>query len=116
MSPSFLPSVLGVAIMIVGLAMIGQSFRKNSEKESLDFSRSGSFRVGLAAVLLIAYTLLFPRLGFVLTSAIFIAVFTYLFGLRSWWKIVLTMVLVPVAVWLFFEKLFRIPLPHGLVF
>ena len=119
MSPSFLPAVLGVALLLVGLGLVIQAFRIGSGQQDQAgpaFSRHSVLRVALAAVLLIVYTLLFPRLGFVVTSGLFIGIFIYLFGLRSILKTGLSMVLVPLGVWLFFEKLFLIPLPHGLLF
>ncbi len=115
-SPFFLPTVLAVAIMAVGIALLAQAFRKNIGEGEKEFPMSGGLRVLVSVLLLIAYTLLFPRLGFLVTSGIFMGIFTYYFGARSILKIGLSMLLVPVCVWLFFEKLFRIPLPHGLIF
>ena len=119
-TPSFLPAVLGFSLMLVGLGLLIQSFRKKAPQQSRentqDFSSTSFLRGLLAAVLLIVYTLLFPRFGFLVTSALFMGIFIYLFGARSILKISLSMILVPVGVWLFFEKLFHIPLPHGLLF
>ena len=119
-TPSFLPAVLGFSLMLVGLGLLIQSFRKKAEQQSREnaqvFSPNSFLRVLLAAVLLIVYTLLFPRFGFLVTSALFVGIFIYLFGYRSILKISLSMILVPVGVWLFFEKIFHIPLPHGLLF
>ncbi len=119
-TPSFLPAVLGFSLMLVGLGLFIQSFRKKAEQQSREneqvFSLNSFLRVLLAAVLLIVYTLLFPRFGFLVTSALFVGIFIYLFGYRSILKISLSMILVPVGVWLFFEKIFHIPLPHGLLF
>lgn len=119
-TPSFLPAVLGVALMLVGLGLLIQSFRTKDRlpvQEGSEVPSSGSFGIVLlAAILLIVYTMLFPYLGFLVTSALFVGIFNYLFGARSILKITLNMVLVPVGVWLFFEKLFHIPLPHGLLY
>ncbi len=119
-TPSFLPAVLGFSLMLVGLGLFIQSFRKKDKQQTGEnaqvFSSNSFLRVLLAAVLLIVYTLLFPRFGFLVTSALFVGIFIYLFGYRSILKISLSMILVPVGVWLFFEKLFHIPLPHGLLF
>lgn len=119
-TPSFLPAVLGFLLMLVGLGLLIQSFRKKAEQQSREnaqvFSPNSFLRVLLAAVLLIVYTLLFPRLGFLVTSALFVGIFIYLFGYRSILKISLSMILVPVGVWIFFEKIFHIPLPHGLLY
>ena len=115
-SPSFLPSVLAVLIMIMGAGLIAQGFLSSKRDTPPDLSKVVVFRVGLSVVLLIVYTVLFPRLGFVVTSGLFVGIYAYLFGSRSILKIAGSMIAVPVAIWLFFELLFRIPLPHGILF
>jgi len=115
-SPSFFPMVAAVALILSGIVMILQTVFNVSPPTSLNLSRHEVLRVCLATLLLLGYTYLFPYLGFVVTSAGFFGVFAYLFGARSLWKIALNMIMIPVVVWLFFEQLFRIPLPHGVLF
>ena len=115
-SPTFIPTVLAVLIMLLGAGLIVRGFFSSRRESAPDLSRSVVFRVGLAAILLIVYTILFPRLGFVVTSGLFVGIYAYLFGSRSVLKIAISVVAVPVAIWLFFEILFRIPLPHGILF
>lgn len=115
-SPSFLPAVLAILIMIVGAGLILQGFLSSRRDASQDLSRVVVLRVGLSVVLLILYTVVFPRLGFVVTSGVFVGIYAYLFGSRSILKIAISMVAVPVVIWVFFELLFRIPLPHGVLF
>ena len=115
-SPSFLPTVLSILIMLMGAGLIAQGFLSSRRDTPPDLSRVVLFRVGLSVILLIVYTILFPRLGFVVTSGLFVGLYAYLFGSRSLLKIALSVVLVPVVIWVFFELLFRIPLPHGILF
>jgi putative tricarboxylic transport membrane protein len=115
-SPSFLPSVMAILIMIIGAGLILQGFLSSGRDAPQDLSRVVVLRVGLSVVLLILYTVVFPRLGFVVTSGVFVGICAYLFGSRSILKIAISMVAVPVVIWLFFELLFRIPLPHGILF
>ena len=115
-SPSFLPTVLAVLIMLMGAGLIVQGFLSSRRDPLPDLTRMTVFRVGLSAVLLILYTIVFPRLGFVVTSGVFVGIYAYLFGSRSILKIAISMVAVPIVIWLFFELLFRIPLPHGILF
>jgi putative tricarboxylic transport membrane protein len=115
-SPSFLPAVLAILIMIGGAGLILQGFLSSRRDASQDLSRVVVLRVGLSVVLLILYTVVFPRLGFVVTSGVFVGIYAYLFGSRSILKIAISMVAVPVVIWVFFELLFRIPLPHGVLF
>lgn len=114
--PSFLPTVLAMLIILMGAGLIGQGFLSSRRDTPPDLSRVVVFRVGLSVVLLIAYTVVFPRLGFVISSGLFVGIYAYLFGSRSILKIAISMAAVPVVIWMFFELLFRIPLPHGILF
>jgi hypothetical protein len=115
-SPSFLPAVLAVLIILMGAGLIIQGFLNPRRDAPPDLSRVVVFQVGLSVVLLIIYTLVFPMLGFVVTSGLVVGIYAYLFGSRSILKIAISMVAVPVVIWIFFELLFRIPLPHGILF
>lgn len=116
LSPSFFPMTISIAIIAVGIGLIFQSFLNTTKAEFTGFSYTVLFRVGLAVVSLILYAFLFSNFGFVVTSAFFLGIYAYLFGGRSIIKIGLSMTLIPLCVWLFFEKIFHIPLPHGLLF
>ncbi len=116
MSPSFLPTAIALALIAAGGGMMVLAFLSPMVLPRRLLARMELVRVLLSGCLLLAYTSLFSHLGFVVTSALFMGIFAYLFGSRSSVKIALSLALVPVAVWLFFEKLFRIPLPHGVLF
>ena len=116
-TPAFIPTVVAVALMIVGFLMVIKSFRaKHKTTKNIDFSLESFLRVGGSILLLVAYIELFRIIGSVVASAVFVAVFSYIFGLRSWVKMAVTVVVVPVVVWLVFEYVFKIPLPHGFLF
>ena len=116
MSPSFFPVITAIALIILGSVLIYQSFSQAGKRNTVDISQNAILRVILAIVLLVAYTYLFQYIGFVVTSALFFAIFAYIFGSQDFLKVALSMILIPVVVWLFFEILFRIPLPHGMLF
>ena len=115
-SPSFLPALLAVLIIVMGAGLIAQGFFSSRRDAPSDLSRVVMFRIGLSVVLLILYTVVFPRLGFVVSSGVFVGIYAYLFGSRSILKIAISMIAVPIGIWLFFEILFRIPLPHGILY
>ena len=100
----------------MGLGLILQGFLGVWQEGALAFSLSGIFKVVLAILFLIAYTILFPLFGFVITSTLFFISYAYLFGLHNIIKLVSGGIIASVTVWLFFEKLFNIPLPHGILF
>lgn len=115
-SPSFFPYLVSMSLILIGGIIIFQGFFSQVKEEAVRLPGPGLWRAAAGAALLLAYTLLFPRLGFVVTSGIFMGIYSWLFGSRSPLKIALGVVILPVAVWLFFERLFQIPLPHGLLF
>ena len=116
MSPRFVPAVVGVGLIILGLALILQSALSGIKSGRINWDKTASIRILITVLLMLAYTTLFPVFGFVVTSGVFVGFFTIFFGARVWWKIAMVIVLIPVAVWLFFEKIFRIPLPHGFLY
>ena len=116
-SPGFLPALVGIGLIIMGFVLvILSSIGESQTEQRIEWDRTVTIRIITTVLLMVAYTAIFPIMGFVLTSAVFAGFFTFFFGARSWWKISLIVVLLPIAVWLFFEKLFRIPLPHGLLY
>lgn len=116
MSPGLIPGVAAVGLILSGLGLILQSSLKGGAAVPVEMDRQVTIRIVTSVLLLIAYTLLFPRVGFVVTSAVFVAFFSWYFGARDPIKITLVTVGTPIVVWLFFEKLFLIPVPHGFLF
>lgn len=114
--PSFLPRVISVCLLLTGAGMLLRAFIRPVPSPSLPPAREGWARILLSVGLLALYAFLFPRLGFVTSSVLAMGGFAYLFGARSRPKILLSMVLVPLGVWMFFEVLFAIPLPRGIWF
>lgn len=114
--PTVVPGLVGAALIVAGLGLVLQSALTGTTSGRIDWDRTAAIRIVTTVLLLIAYTAMFPRLGFLVTSALFIGFFAFFFGARNWVKVALLLVLTPLSVWLFFEKLFRIPLPHGLLY
>lgn len=116
MSPGLIPTLVGAGLILSGLGLILQSSLGSVDEPPIDLDRTASVRIVISVLLIVAYTMIFPLLGFVVTSAIFVGFFTWFFGAHNPVKIGLMVVLPAVVVWLFFEQLFRIPLPHGVLF
>ncbi|HUV09054.1 MAG TPA: tripartite tricarboxylate transporter TctB family protein [Spirochaetia bacterium] len=116
MSPSFLPTIIGIILIALGAGLILQSFRKPLKLASQKITKAALIRAVVSIGLLILYAVFFSYIGFVVTSALFLGLFAFLFGSRSIPKTAFTMVLIPTLVWLCIEKLFNIPLPHGILF
>lgn len=116
LSPSFIPVLIGISLIAVGLLIAGLSFFGKIRDMSKGVEKNEFVRVLFSVLLLLSYTILFPVIGFITTSAIFIGIFSFMFGQRSPLKLGAVMIVIPVLVWMLFELIFVIPLPHGLLF
>lgn len=116
MSPGLIPTLVGIGLILTGLGLIVQGAFRPPEEKPIGLDRTATLRIVITVLMLIAYSLLFPRVGFVVTSGIFVGFFSWFFGARSIVKIGILVVVTPVVVWLFFERLFLIPVPHGFLF
>jgi putative tricarboxylic transport membrane protein len=116
LSPRFIPTLVGIGLVLTGAALFVLAFFGRVKEQPAQFSREGTIRVVSAFLLLVAYGYLFTIVGFVVTSAVFLALFAYLFGARSIPKVAAITVVCPIAVWLVFERVFNVPLPGGFLF
>lgn len=116
MSPSFIPVVMSVLLVVVGIVLVAGSLLGKGNEKSPGLERSEFLRVLFSGFLLLFYAVVFPKIGFVVTSAVFIGIFSYIFGQRNPVKLAAVMLVIPVLVWILFEIVFVIPLPHGLIF
>lgn len=116
LSPSFIPRITGMGIVLTGLIVsISAAWARKRGKDAV--FKAGEFpRVLLSALYLLAYAFLFPMLGFVSTSFLFIGILSFQFGQRNPLKLAALMIFIPVSVWILFELVFVIPLPHGLLY
>jgi len=69
-------------------------------------------RIGIFLVVLVAYVAFIPRLGFHLSTAIFVSGMAASVRVK-WWGILLTTALVLILIHLLFGVLFQVPLPRG---
>lgn len=114
--PSFLPRVISVCLLLTGGGMLIRGWTRPGLSPSPPARQEEWPKILLSVGLLALYAFLFPRLGFVASSVLAMGGFAYLFGARSWSKILLSIFLVPLGAWIFFEVLFSIPLPRGVLF
>ena len=114
--PSFVPNLTGAGFLITGVLISLFSFLGKAGKKEESVSAKDVKSIGIVVLILLAYAFLFPIIGFVTTSAIFIGILSLVMGQRNVVKLLALMILVPVLVWLVFEVVFASPLPHGWLF
>ena len=114
LSPAFLPTLMGIGLLIAGsLIIILSLFNKTQKTKELKINVNDLKKIIIAVIILLLYAFLFPIIGFLTTSVIFIGILSFLCGQRNYIKILVLMVLMPALVWMLFEIIFSIPLPHG---
>ena len=116
MEPKIFPIMLGIALTILGLALLIQELMKNSknkEKETikLSFGNNGK-KIAITIVNAIIYALIFNALGYVLSTIIFLEIELLIFGgLKSWKVSTIVSVLFSVIAFIIFNTLLGLYLP-----
>jgi len=110
--PRWWPELLGIAGLALGvLLLVVAVVRPPFDRDDLEVAtRQGWFRVGLAVVLSVAFVLLWPVLGFLVVTPIFLVAATYLFGGRGWKTLILFPLLMTGFIYLLFHTLLKVPL------
>ena len=116
MEPKIFPIMLGIALTILGLALLIQELMKNSknkEKETikLSFGNNGK-KIAITVVNAIVYAILFNILGYILSTIIFLEVELLIFGgLKSWKVSTIVSVLFSVIAFIIFNTFLGLYLP-----
>jgi putative tricarboxylic transport membrane protein len=109
--PGFLPLVLGLALVVLGLGCAMRAWRTRDAATVM----LAETKAVVCVVALFGAALLFVPLGFVPTIAIFLAVlFGVLAGMR-WWAAAIAGCGASVALWLVFDYLLGLGLPTGMM-
>lgn len=118
-SPAFFPVLNALFLAGCGIVLIGSALRSPEGLSGDDRQDAGILHpltLGGAVVLLIVYLAMISYLGMVVSSGIAIAAMTLLLGYRNKPVIAVSAVAFPVLIYLLFEKLLKILLPHGVLF
>lgn len=116
LEPKIFPVILGIAMTILGFALLIDELIKNSkskDKETikLSFGNNGK-KIAITVINAIAYALLFNILGYVLSTIIFLEVELLIFGeLKSWKISTIVSVIFSIIAFLIFNTLLGLYLP-----
>lgn len=110
--PRWWPELLGLGGLALGvLLLVAAVLRPPFDRDDLEAAtRQGWFRVGLAVALSVAFVLLWPVLGFLVVTPVFLVAATYLFGGRGWKTLIVFPVLMTGFIYLLFHTLLKVPL------
>lgn len=113
-NPTFFPVLLMMLGIAFSLIIIGQGLV--ADRRPAPVARPAEIphdvRLVLALIIVVGiYFAAMPIFGFLVTSAVFIPVFTLILGYRNWVAMVALAILGPVTVWLVFTYGLKAPLP-----
>ncbi|MBI4610724.1 MAG: tripartite tricarboxylate transporter TctB family protein [Candidatus Rokubacteria bacterium] len=115
--PSFLPLILGGTLTVLALALlIGALLRPSANgSEPHPVHWSAARRIGAIVFALVAYTLLFEGLGYLVSTALFLAFLLALVEPQRWWIVVSVPVASSLLSYVLFVRWLKIPFPRGLL-
>lgn len=116
--PGFLPVLTGMALIVVSLfVFIPALCRREEDGERIPFfPERGSFKKWLLALIaLIAYCFALTRVGYVLTTFVFMTFMARIMEPRAWTISLLVALLTTVVTYVLFVVLLEVQLPQGLL-
>lgn len=112
LDPAFFPRLVATCFLIVGLWYLRESFRLNDANGFRSLKRSNYVSIGFTTVMFIVYASILQPLGFILSSALVVAVLSIFYGARNWASIVIVAVGVPAIVYVVFRRVLTVALPE----
>ena len=111
--PTLFPWLITTGWLVLSLALLffGAIGIRNKPKET--HKNSPTKKPWIAVIGFLAYLILLPLIGFMLSSTFFFAGLMWMYGERHKIKIVLTPIIVPIIIFYFFTVGLGIPLPSG---
>ena len=115
--PAFLPRWIGIALMGVGAVIAVNAIRARLPLESrVPWPDAvGWRRVALMLGALAVSLLVLEKLGFLLTTTLFVAVVIFGLGVRSWAMLVSVPLIAAIALYVVFAVWLSVPLPKGIL-
>lgn len=107
LGPAAVPIFAGVATLVLSVIM----FLQAPGNPLPAIGARGWINIAYFVAIMLVYLLLMPRIGFLVSSILFLAACFLFYGAASWKTSVLVAVLLPLGTDMLLRKLFLIPLP-----
>lgn len=113
--PSFLPLLLGIALAALSLALlIGAILKPPETSTGPPAARwSASWRIWVILLSLVGYALVFERLGYLISTTLFLALLLAVIEPQRWLVVAGVPVASSVLSYLLFVRWLKIPFPKG---
>ncbi len=111
--PGLLPQMYSIALYVLCILLFIQGIRERKMKNP---AIHNALLVFLAMVISLAYVSIIPFVGFYFATPIIMLILLFITQIRKW----LTLICVPVGttlfIFVFFEKILKVPVPSGMFF
>ena len=110
--PGFFPFGLAIVLIILSLALVLRHWQKDPTPVPFWPGRTW-LRPLLGVLSLVLYALLFDRIGFILTTFLFLVIWMWVIERLRWRTILSISIGTTVALYLIFSLFLEVPLPPG---
>ena len=121
-SPRVFPRIISGCMFILATIMVGQSVLEYRNPASMETtpdtriqtkeSRQTWWRIAAAVLVAFAYTQVIEQLGYLISTALFLAVMIVLFKERRWYIVAAVSILGTTVFFTVFRIIFKVPLPR----
>ncbi len=112
----FMPWVLTICLLFLSLLLLLKSLIFKREEEVVQISLKEVIGILSLVILVIAYIEAWLYFGFVIITPLFMAGLIVISGSRKWREVIFFSIIISVAVYFLFYRLFGVPLPSGKIF
>ena len=113
--PSTFPNLISYVLVLLSVFLIYNSPKTSKDATRIEDKRFSWFMV-LCIVLLFAYYVGVRIIGMLPASIVILFVLIRIYGFRSWFLSILIALIMPILLFVFFEKLAQVPIPRGILF
>lgn len=112
--PGFVPFISGAGITILSAIWLVINLRK-VEKSGALWQKGELRNPVLAVVIIILYTVLINRLGYILSTLLFLILWQFAIEKEKWLKTAVIAIVGTAAMYVLFSFLLGVPLPEGIL-
>ncbi|MFS0646086.1 tripartite tricarboxylate transporter TctB family protein [Siminovitchia sp. 179-K 8D1 HS] len=110
LGPSYYPIIISIITIILSILLILKSLIEKGEESN--FTVQGLLKIGVGVVAFSIYFYLMGKIGFIISTVLFMSLFMLTLGLRNWKTFVLVPIGSTVVIYYIFAVVLKIRLPE----
>ena len=114
--PAGFPKFIAIVLAVLGLAQTATALSTGVKAPEFNVDKKAASLFIAAVAMSFAYVLLVDMIGFLIMTPLLLVGLMYLFGERSFVKMIIIAAITTVCIWLLFTEVFMIFLPVGRIF